>query len=446
MNSQPETKSKKDTISRCIVIYLAVFAVIFFIAPSVADDTSSAKYLAGSPQLSAHLSGINEFTPGEEYNVPITIENNGTIEYKIVKSSIIGAGDVPNTAKNLIVDLGSAGAPIVIKSDSQLVGDLPGSSSLTAVFHLTINGNAPAGVYYLPVGLNYTYLYSATQLGTDTLSYVYKSVNETVIVPIKIKPDVQITALSVRTKDLNAGNEGYVYVSLKNTGFEDGNNATVSVQPHENSPLSPTEGSFYISNYSEGSVTNCTFKLMVSGDAQDKTYPLDIKVNYKNSDGIYVDSKTITIGVPVGGKITFDVEPVETNINPGSTALITVKFKNVGSATAYNAQARISAVDPFSSNDDTSFLGDMAPGDVRQASYKISVRSDTTTKDFGLDSEIQYRDAIDNQITSDPLKVTVHVVPAGNLISYGIIGIIIIAGIAGLGYWVYSRRIKNRSG
>jgi hypothetical protein len=447
MSNKSDTGSKGNRVSGITFVYLAAeFALVFLIAPVCADETSYATYLSGKPQLSVHLSGTNEFVPGNDYNVPIAVDNSGTAQFRIVKSSMINPGDDPSTAKNLLVTLGSADAPVVVKSDPQLAGNLPGSSSTTATFHLTINDDAPAGIYSVPVTLNYTYLYQANQYGTDTLSYTYKSVNQTVLIPVKIKATVQITALSESTKDLNAANEGFVFVSLKNTGFENGRDAVVSVQAPQSSPLSPTEGSFYIGDYPVGSVANCTFKLQVSSDAQQKTYPLNVKVNYKNSDGVYVDSRTITIGVPVGSKITFAVEPVKTDITPGSTALITVNFRNTGSATSYNTQARISAVDPFSSNDDTAFLGTMAPGEVRPASYKISVRSDTTTKDFGLDSEVLYRDALDNDVTSDPLKVTVHVAPpAGNFLSNGIIGPVIIVGILiGLGYWIYSRRIKNR--
>ena len=437
-------RSKGNRLGGYALVYLALFAVVFLVVPAYAEES----YMAGTPQLSVHLSGTNEFTPGEDYSVPIAIDNTGTIQFIFSKPSIVGAGDVPNTAKNLVVTLGAADAPLVVKSDSQLVGNLPGSSSGTAAFHITVNSDAPAGTYYLPVSLNYTYLYSASefgnQQGSDLLSYSYKSVNSTVLVPIKIKSDVQITSLSENTKDLNAGNEGYVYISLKNTGFENGRDATVIVSTPQNSPLSPTEGSYFIGTYPAGGVTDCTFKLAVDSSAQQKTYPLNVKVHYKNSDGVYVDSKTITIGVPVGGKIEFEVEPVQADIPTGSAAIITVNYRNTGSATAYKAQARISAVDPFSSNDDSAYLGTVAPGEVRQATFKISVR-DTTPKTFGLDSEIVYRDALDNQITSDPLKVTVNVVPKGNFLSNGIFGPVIIAIILiGLGYWIYSRRRKNR--
>ncbi|MGD0080853.1 MAG: S-layer protein [Methanoregula sp.] len=431
-----------------VCLCLAAVAVILLAAPALADDTGS-RYMAGSPELSAHIAGTNQFSPGDDLNVPIAIENSGTNQFKIVKSTIIDPGDLSNTAKQLTVSLGAADAPLLVKSDPQLVGDLGASSSVTATFHITINQDAPAGTYNLPVSLNYTYLYAANQYGTDTLSYTYKTVNQNVTVPIEIKSDVQITVMSVNTQDLNVGNEGYVTLSLRNTGYEDGRNAVMMIQQPAQSPLSPTEGSFFIGDFPVGAVANCTFRLMVSDDAQQKTYPLDVLVNYKNSDGVYVNSASETIGVPVGGKIQFIVTPVTATMSPGAKSVITVTFRNTGSATAYNAQARISAVDPFTSNDDTAFLGTMAPGDIRQASYEVALDSGATVKEYGLDSEVMYRDSLDNEITSDPLKVNVQVVPSRTIVNVlglpGLLGLIVVIGIlASLGYFVYSRRVRNQ--
>ena len=276
---------------------------------------------------------------------------------------------------------------------------------------------------------------------------MYKSINQTVTIPITIKSVVQITAISINTQDLNVGNEGYVTISLKNTGYEDGHDAVVMIQQPDQSPLQPTEGSFYIGDYPAGAVANCTFRLMVSGDAQQKTYPLGVLVNYKNSNGVYVNSAVETIGVSVGKKIQFTVKPVMTSISPGATSIITVTFQNTGDATAYNAQARISAVDPFTSNDDTAYLGTMAPGDIRQASYEVSANSDTTVKEYGLDSEVIYQDVLNNEITSDPLKVNVgsSVKRRYRCTGYpGLLALIVIGILVVLGYFVYSRRVRQQ--
>ena len=85
--------------------------------------------------------------------------------------------------------------------------------------------------------------------------------------------------------------------------------------------------------------------------------------------------------------------------------MINVQYTNTGGATAYNVQARISAVDPFTSSDDTAFLGTLAPGETREAAFEISMDKSATIKDYALDSEVRYRDALDNSLISDPMKV-----------------------------------------
>ena len=58
--------------------------------------------------------------------------------------------------------------------------------------------------------LNYTYLYQANQEGSETLNYQYKTINQTISIPITITPEVQIAVPDVEPENLNAGIEGYV--------------------------------------------------------------------------------------------------------------------------------------------------------------------------------------------------------------------------------------------
>ncbi len=414
---------------------------------AVSPVMAGTQIMAGSPQLDAHIAGTNEFSPGDDVNLQVVIGNTGLNQFMIVESGIISPSDLSNTAKQLTATLDAGDAPLVVKASPQIVGDLPASSSATATFHITVNQYASAGTYQIPVVLNYTYLYQANQEGTETLNYQYKNVNETIDIPITIKPEVQIAVPSVQTEGLNAGIEGYIFLTVKNVGSDDGQNAVIRIQQNGQSPVTPTDGSFYVGDFPVGAVANCTFRAQVASDAQQKTYPLDVLVYYKNYEGDYVDSPIETIGVPVGQKVDFAVTPIAANVTPGANAVITVQFQNTGGITAYNAEARISAVDPFTSNDDTAFLGTMAPGDIRTASFAVSVDPDATVKEYGLDSEVLYRDALDNQFTSDPLKVNVEVVPTKTVVSLiglpGLIAIILIV-LAIAGYVIYVKRFKPR--
>ena len=53
---------------------------------------AGSKYMAGSPELSAYISGTNEFSPGDDVKLTIVIENTGLNEFKFVQSSIVNPG------------------------------------------------------------------------------------------------------------------------------------------------------------------------------------------------------------------------------------------------------------------------------------------------------------------------------------------------------------------
>jgi hypothetical protein len=220
----------------------------------------------------------------------------------------------------------------------------------------------------------------------------------------------------------------------------------VKILRNGNSPIVPTDSSVYIGDFPSGSTVDCRYKVSVSGDADRQTYPVDVEVVYKNKDGDFVTTKSETIGIPVGGKADFEVVSAPAEMNPGSKKVINVEYKNAGDTTIYSAQGRISAVDPFTSNDDTAYIGDLAPGASVIASYEVSVDRSATLKEYGLDSEIRYRDALDNTYISDTMKVKVDVIPPSGIatvLSNPIYLTIIVAGIIGIAYLIWHYRKKR---
>ena len=419
--------------------------LLIFCLCLIAPVTAGTKYMAGSPQLSAYISGTNEFSPGEDVQLTIVIENTGLNEFKFIQSGIVDRDDLPNTAKFVTVALNSGIAPLVIKSDPQILGEIKGGSSANAVFTIKINSNAAAGSYMLPLALNYTYLYHAEQYGVDTIQYTYKQIDESIEIPINIKSDVSIDVLSAVPEHLNVGTEGFLTMKIKNTGSEDGAKAIVKILRNGNSPIVPTDSSVYIGDFPSGSIAECRYKVSISSDAERQTYPVDVVVVYKNNEGDFITSRSDTVGIPVGGKVDFMVISPPAEMNPGNKNIISVEYKNTGETTIYSAQSRISAVDPFTSNDDIAFLGDLKSGESAVASYEMSVDRSATIKEYGLDSEIRYRDALDNTYISDTMKVKINVIsPAGltAVLSNPVNLSIIAAAIIGIVYLVYHYRKK----
>jgi len=119
---------------------------------------------------------------------------------------------------------------------------------------------------------------------------------------------------------------------------------------------------------------------------------------------------------------------------------------NTGTTTAYKAQVRLSAVKPFSSTDDTAYLGDLKPGETGIARYQFSVDDTAAVREYSLDSEVRYRDVLDNSQVSDTFSVPVKVLqtPA----SGGLIQVLVAVGFIALigcsaGYYLLRVRRKK---
>jgi hypothetical protein len=124
-----------------------IACAVIMIAPAQAAGT---KYMAGSPELSAYISGSNEVSPGDTVQLKVIIENKGVNQFKFIQSGVIERDDLPNTAKFLTVSIAPGDAPVVIKSDPQMLGDLKGSSIASAVITTKIQPDAGYPAVLLP--------------------------------------------------------------------------------------------------------------------------------------------------------------------------------------------------------------------------------------------------------------------------------------------------------
>ncbi|HRS93420.1 MAG TPA: COG1361 S-layer family protein [Methanolinea sp.] len=420
------------------IVFLAVLISLLCV-PALAG----VKYLAGEPDLSAAIQGRNEFSPGEDVTLRVTIENRGLVDMKFVQSGIIEREDLPNTAKLVKATLGAGDSPFIIKADPQVVGDIPGGKSATVSFAAKIPSDAPSGNYTLPLHVRYSYLKTAEQYGQDAISYTYRDVEETIPLMVRVQPRAMLEVIAMSGEALNAGTEGYLSLSVRNKGYEDARDTVVYLSRNGNSPIVPTDSNIYIGEFPAGSTRDVRFRVSVSRQASEGSYPVDIFCKYTNNEGDTVTSDTVTVGVPVSGKISFAVVSPPAEARAGGKTVIKVVYENTGSATARDAQARISAVDPFSSNDDSAYLGDIAPGEKAVALYEVNVDAGAVLKEYGLDSEIRYRDALDNSVISDTMKVRVKVVSPG-ISPLAIAGIFVLVALAaGAVYYIRKNQKKG---
>lgn len=449
--------------SRCALISLAL--TLCCCMPVMGVTT----YLSEGPQMSAAISGTNEFSPGQDAVIPVIVENHGVNTMKTSwaggsdpaaavtrpdlskeyyawqGSGTINREDVPTTAKVVTIALLPGNAPIVVKTGPQNIGDLASQKTATVRIATKITSDATEGEYTLPLTLQYTYLAASTQEAADILQSDYERVNVTIPLTIKIKPLVKIEVLEAVPENLSVGTGGYLILKIKNAGSGDGKKATVRLIRNGNSPVIPTDSNVYIGDFARNATVTCRYKVAISSEAENQTYPVDVAVTYENRNGDMVTSASDTIGVTVLGKLTFAVISDPVSITPGSDNVIIVRYKNTGTQAAYHAQARLSAVDPFTSSDNSAYLGDLNPGDVATASYQISTDREALAQDYTLDTEVRYRNALDNSQVSDTFKLDIRVIPSSQPTGLGaFLPVILLAGIIiGAGYYLLVMRKKN---
>ena len=409
---------------------------------AVPGSAAGAKYLYGNPELSATIAGTNEFAPGAETGLTVIISNSGLNTHKIAIPSL-PPDDLPNTAKLVTVALKNNDAPFTVKTDPQFLSDIMGGAALPATFNVKVADSAAPGTYTLPLEVTYTYLQDAEDYG-DLLRYNYQKKTETLPLTVRVTPGLRVEVLNVQTRSLNVGTEGYVSMTLKNIGHDAADKAVAKVARNGASPLIPTDSNAYIGTFAPGETVDVTFKVAVADSAEPQSYPLDLVVAYEDYEGKSAASRPVTIGLPVGGKIDFDVASPTVTLHPGGKSILEVVYRNAGAAKVYSAQARISAVDPFTSSDDTAYLGDLAPGETATARFEVSIDADATLKNYGIDSEIRYRDDLDNSKISDTMKVQVALEKKeGTLFTNPVFLAVIAVAIIGAGYYIFAYRKKK---
>ena len=166
----------------------------------------------------------------------------------------------------------------------------------------------------------------------------------------------------------------------------------------------------------------------------------------RTTEGDFVTSRSDTIGVPVGGKVDFTVISPPGQMNPGNKKII--KWSTKIPVTLLSTAPRHGSAQWILSRammmSHTSAISN--PVNRLIASYDISVDRAATIKEYGLDSEIRYRDSLDNTYISDTMKVRVNVTQSAGLTSIfsnPVYLSIIVAAIIGIVYLVLHFRKKS---
>ncbi len=308
---------------------------------------------------------------------------------------------------------------LLTSTNAIFVGDLKPGKVVEATFPVKID---------VKDGGNYTFEIKAVYLDE------YGNVVESKPVPfgVYVSPPPKIEVTSVESK-VYVGSSGDVVVRLRVDKPLKEASAILKVSP----PLSTLSSEYYLGNVEPNRDYEAVFKVEALKDAVAVVYPATLIIKYKSLNE-WTESDPIRIGIKVNPKLRFEIIGIP-KIAQGEEKIITVKIKNLGNFTLREATARLTIVDPFTSTDDTAYIGTLKPGEAKNISFKIKVSKDATPKLYGLNLEVKYKDPEGDWAISEPTKLVIEVTPAKPNIALlgGILAVILLTAI---GYALKRRR------
>ena len=418
----------------------------------------------GAPNLEALVVGDDEFQVGGIGTLELMIQNIGSFDGRVT-----GADDQvlaygynmggmmvaypATTAQNLTVTLESSNPTVDVVAGTSYIGVLPHSyvTPQPLRFDVRVYRYADVGSYELELNLTYDYISDVDWLNppnslplaphpdaynpaTYQPHFQFTREQKTEIIPVTVKVvGSYFETVSTSVEGLRPGATGTVSVTLGNNG-ETAYDVTAEVMPGGN--FVPVDRSSYIGTVGAGARISTDFRVAVSEDAIAKTSPLSILVSYtdrKDMDRV----ATVTAGVDIQSDIDFEVVAAELDdiLEPGDKTTLSVSIQNTSDADVTDVIARINAMDPFSSSDDTAFIGSLESGETGVACFTISADDDAMAKDYALDVDLKYKDDYGDSHTSAVMKAEVTVGEKSGI--SGQMALLFAVGSIGLGGGAY---------
>ena len=333
-----------------------------------------------------------------EGTVSVTVRNNGS--------------EVASDATLLMEE----SSPLRPQSNDISIGRLDPGETAQASFQVGIGEFDTAGNYTAAFRLQYE----------DENGNTMTSAARTGSVVISPAPTYN---LSAETTGLYVDSRGAVAVTVTNTGERTVRDARAVLDPLE--PFTLVSSTASIGTLSPGDSGTAQFKLEASDQAIAQTYPLTVTVVHDDAYGNAVESEPQTIDVGVGPESTIQV--VDTaQVSAGGTETVTYTIRNIGEETLLDAVARINTNSPFDTDDDTTYVGTLAPGEEATVSYTVSTDGAVTPKTYSLDMSVKYDNALGDTVVTDVSRAPITVTAGGSGLPFGLSGMIIVGAMVPL--------------
>lgn len=223
---------------------------------------------------------------------------------------------------------------------------------------------------------------------------------------------LDISLVSQNPYPAEPGADVSIEIEIENIGYADAKNMVVELIPKDPFRLLPgEEAKKTITQIGPQSSVKKTYDLHVDTEAISSDYKLDFNIYSAQNPAAY-STKSVTVSVQGNPKLV--IESVETepdDIEPGGSVNLKFKIKNIGSGTARHLQAKINSTSAYLVpilSGGLVYIGDLDPGETKEASTKLSIDSLAEYKTYTITLTLEYKDESNNP-ASDTFDVGIPV-------------------------------------
>lgn len=351
---------------------LVGLVVLSVVAPTVAAESEE---VIGSPDIDVYAPN-NTLDAGERTQLELTVTNGGEVD----KNGPTEFTDRVTTARSTSVEVESGDAPVDVDTGRIPVGSVTTEQpSGPFAVDLTVDEDAEPGTYQLPVTVRYDYThqvdYTETEQGPTDVSYTDYDREVTKHVTVRVEDGAQFRIVDV-SSEAQVGASGPVRLTLQNTGNEDANDATVSLQSLSGEVTfgDAPSASRHVGAWAAGENRTVSYRATVAPDAEPEQYALQANVSYEDPSGQPHHSRALSTGVTPDPEQSFELTELRDSLHVGAEGTVSGTVRNDGPRSVDDAvlvlQTNSQNVHPL----ETEYaLGDIDAGGERNFSFSVEV-------------------------------------------------------------------------
>ena len=256
-------------------------------------------------------------------------------------------------------------------------------------------------------------------------------------VGVSVGPETDRFPFSDVVHTLRVGEEGSISMTLTNDGDPVTNGVITLTRTGSN--VNPLETEYALGNLDSEESTDVSFPIEVSESAEPTPRQFTFTISYETMDGDDRTAGPVKVFATIEpDRDRFIIEPVDADVEAGSSDSVTVEVTNNGDTTVSNVNAKIFANDPLSTADDEGYIESLEPGESTDVTFGVAAAGSAREKTYPLSMDFQYDSNGDSKLSKTyQVPVTVTVSESNDLTTVALVAgvVIVIGAIAAFWYW-----------